>query len=106
MSKNIKLICSPLRFYSTYDEDALFEWLAKIKCINEIQGIGRELHVKVKSSKISDIDLENILGIFQRYKFDMKQLSVFLNEGNKEWFYDNTKAFWHKKVFEKNRDSK
>lgn len=101
MSKDIKLICTPLRFYSNYDEDALFEWLKKIECIGNIQGIGRELHLAISSNKISDIDLENLIGVFRRYGFDMKQLAVFLNEENKEWFYDNKIAYWHKKVFGK-----
>jgi hypothetical protein len=80
------LICTPLRFYTTSDEELFFEWLKKIECIKEFKGIGRELHLHILSKKISDNDLLNLMGIFDRYKFDSQQLRIFINENNKEFF--------------------
>ena len=89
MDKNINLICTPLKFYTQNDETLLFEWLNKIKCIKQIKGIGRELHLLIVSKNISNNDLLDLIGVFSRYKFDIKQLKVFMNESNKEWFDEN-----------------
>jgi hypothetical protein len=80
------LICSPLRFYTDTDEALFFNWLKKIKSILEIKGVGRELHLIFASRHISDKDLREIMGVFDRYKFDNAQLKVFMNDSNKDWF--------------------
>jgi hypothetical protein len=85
MNKEIILKCSPLIFYTQNDEDSLFTWLNKIKEIKKIKGIGEELHVHILS-KISNNSLLDLMGIFDRYKFDATQLKIFINESNKEWF--------------------
>ena len=58
-----------MRFYSKKDEDALFEWLYKIKSISKIEGIGKELHLSVDIDKLSKDDIKDFVGIFKRYKF-------------------------------------
>jgi len=82
----IILVCSPLRFYTQTDESFLFKWLKKIKSIEKIEGIGNELHLHIKSNKISNENLLELIGIFDRYKFKSDQLKVFKNENNKKWF--------------------
>ncbi|MBI2775020.1 hypothetical protein HYX58_03365 [Candidatus Dependentiae bacterium] len=86
MTKKITLVCSPLRFYTTNDEDLFFNWLKKINCIEDYKGVGNALHVHIISNKIEDSELIELFGIFNRYKFDEKQLVVFKNENNKDWF--------------------
>ncbi len=86
MNKKVTLICSPLRFYTENDEDLFFKWIKKINCIKEFKGIGNELHLYISSNSIPDKDLLDLMGLFDRYKFDAKQLKVFMNESNKEWF--------------------
>ena len=74
-----------MRFYVYNDEVALFDWLAKIKCIQNTEGVGRELHLHISSQKISDDDLLNLMGIFKRYRFsNPEQLRKFMNEENKK----------------------
>lgn len=60
------------------------------------------MYLHVKSTKISDICLRELLSLFYRYNIEMSQLSVFLNEKNKKWFFENKRAYWHKKVFKIN----
>ena len=84
--KKIVLICSPLRFYTTNDEDMFFFWLNKISCIKKYKGIGNSLHCYIESNAISDENLLDLIGIFERYNFDKNQLFVFMNEENKNWF--------------------
>ncbi|MGE0010306.1 MAG: hypothetical protein AB7F19_07285 [Candidatus Babeliales bacterium] len=87
--QEIVLICTPLRFYSQNDEDLMFGWLDKIKSVTSYKGIGRELHVYIKSKNIPKLDLLELMGIFDRYKFDAKQLEIFKNESNQKWFEEN-----------------
>jgi hypothetical protein len=93
------LVCSSVRFFCRKDEDAFFEWIKKIDCIVETSAAGRELYLHISAQGISDQDLDDLIGLFYRYKVDMKQLARFLTDDNKTWFFDNKKAFWHKKVF-------
>jgi hypothetical protein len=88
MNSTVTLKCSPLRFYSNNDEKLLFTWLKKIKSIVRIEGIGRELHLIFASNYISNKDLRELMGLFDRYKFNGAQLKVFMNESNKDWFED------------------
>lgn len=82
-----------------FDEDAFFWWIKRIKCIEKFEGAGDELYLDLKDGELSDNDLDDLIGLFYRYKIDMKQLAQFLTKENKEWFYDNPKAFWHRRVF-------
>ena len=85
--QEIILKCTPLRFYAQNDENAFFEWLQKIACIYEFKGIGRELHLSIASPQISFNELQDLLGIFRRYKFkNIQQLEVFKNEHNRGLF--------------------
>lgn len=95
----IKLICKSVRFYSRIDEDAFFEWISKVECIDDFYGAGEELYLLIAAEELHDHDLRELLALFYRYKIDMKQLQRFLCPDNKKWFYDNKKAYWHKKVF-------
>lgn len=102
MKKNKKkpvLVCEGVRFFCNKDEDAFFEWIKKIDCIEKISAKGRKLYLYIASNNIPDQNLDDLLGLFHRYKINMKQLRKFLTQNNKEWFYDNKKTFWHKKVF-------
>jgi len=86
MNNKIILVCSPLRFYTKNDEDLCFKWIKKIKCISKHIGIGRELHLYILSKEIPHNDLLDLMGLFDRYKFDSKQLNVFINDNNKDLF--------------------
>lgn len=86
--EEVILICTPLTFYVENDENAFFEWLNKISCIDKYQGIGRELHLHISSDNISDDELLELFGIFQRYNFDQSQLKRFKNKNNEDLFED------------------
>jgi hypothetical protein len=94
------LICKTINYYSRKDEDAFFEWVKKIDCIDSVIGMGSELHLHIASDFLHDHDLRDLLALFYRYNLDMTQLQRFLNEDNKQWFYDNKKTYWYKHVFE------
>lgn len=97
------LTCKRVLYYSLKDEDAFFEWIGKIKCIKNCDGIRYDLYLHLVDTQPTDEDLQDLIGLFYRYNVDMKQLARFLTPENKGWFYDEKKAFWHKKVFSSKR---
>jgi hypothetical protein len=99
-TKKVILICKRVKYHSINDEAAFFEWIHKIKSITKYNGLRDELYLYMKSNHVPDADLREIIGLFYRYKIDMKQLKLFLNEANEAWFYlGKYKAYWHKKIF-------
>ena len=103
--ENIILICKKIKFYSQKDEDAFFEWVKKITCIDKISATGDELYLHVIGNDLQDDGLIDLLGLFYRYNIDMRQLETFLTKKNKKWFFDGkTKGFWHRRVFGANKN--
>ncbi len=88
MNKKNILILTPMKFYSSEDEELLFDWLDKIGCIESYKGVGKELHVVISSPSITFNEYRNFNGLFKRYRFkDPGQLkALFETEENKDWF--------------------
>ncbi|MFA6065646.1 MAG: hypothetical protein WC707_00510 [Candidatus Babeliaceae bacterium] len=75
--KPLEIKIAPQIFWHVNDEHALFEWIAKIKCVKKIEAY----YLTIRSKRISREDLWNLTGIFRRYNFeDIEQLNVFRNE--------------------------
>lgn len=98
MNENI-LVCKDIKYYSRKDEDAFFEWLKKIDCVDDFMGEGNELHLYIAADDLHDHDLRDLLAIFYRYNIDMKQLAQYLTPDNESWFKD-PKKYWYAKVFD------
>ena len=100
MSQNKNyLTCKKVKFHSFKDEAAFFWWIQQIPCIEKCEAAGNELYLDLTKKNLNNKDLDELIGLFYRYKIDMKQLAQFLTPANKSWFLDNKKAFWHKRVF-------
>ncbi len=100
----LALVCKAVKFCHQFDEDAFFDWIKKIPSIISFEypgdeGIRDELHLTVKSARISDEDLRAIIGLFCKYDIDMRQLKVFINEDNKSWIRKDGKGYWNKRIF-------
>ena len=102
MKNPIVLTCKSVWYYSRLDEDCFFEWIEKIPSIIKYDGKRDELYLYFSNNKINDNDLRELLAIFYRYKVDMKQLTIFLNNSNRSWFFEGYKGYWHYRVFGKN----
>ena len=96
------LICKKVKFYSEKDREACCDWLKKITCIHDIEVFEKDFYLKLSKRVLNFTELDNLIGIFYRYKIDLKQLAQFVNTKNRKWFYDNKVAFWHKKMFTNN----
>lgn len=95
---NTILICKSTWYYSPLDECFFFQWINQVKSISKYDGIGDELRLYFESSDIPEEDLRELLALFYRYKVNMKQLAIFLNDNNKKWFYLKT-AYWFDQTF-------
>lgn len=98
----IELECRNVWFYSPSDESAFFAWAESIPAVVSIDGRGRSIFLAVKSRRISDESLRELLALFRRYPISMKQLAQFKNDRNSSWFC-TPEAFWFTQVFGKNR---
>lgn len=78
------LICKAVRFYCLKDEDAFFEWIQKIDCIDKTSALGRELYLHIAADDIHDYNLRDLIGLFYRYNIEMTQLARFLTDENKK----------------------
>ncbi len=86
-------------FYSEGDEISFFNWIKSINCVKKSEGKGDTIVLHIKSFNPSNVCLRDIIALFHRYNIEMSQLKQFLNDKNKEWFFNNKKAYWHTKVF-------
>ncbi|MBU2892271.1 hypothetical protein KO495_02915 [Colwellia sp. D2M02] len=91
----LKLICDSVLYYSQGDEASFFNWLNSIESVVKVQGFGTELEVTVSSNDIPDEELREFLAIFTRYGVHLKQLRIFENSNNAEWFTQNKVGCFH-----------
>jgi hypothetical protein len=90
----VRLNCSNIRFGSQLDEKHLFAWAS------EISGFVRWERdtLVIRSIRVSESALRDLIALFWRYKVPMQQLAQFENEKNTQWFR-NPGMYWYKEVF-------
>jgi len=89
---------APLAYWSSRDEAAFFSWLQAIPGVVGVTGNGTELHIVLKSRRVSAEALRELLALYRRYDGQFEELSPFLNAGNAHWFRDPA-AYWYRSVF-------
>ena len=94
----VELEATSVRFYSRHDEDAFFEWLKKLPCVEKCQGRGLTVHISVKPALVDEDALREFLALFRRYGVDGRQLARFDREEFTNWFKD-PHAYWYEEIF-------
>ena len=94
----IKIDTSPIWYYSQLDEKSFFEWALEIPCVKSIEG--GFLHIR--SKRLSEPDLRDLVAIMHRYQLPMDQLRQFCNPANEHWFKAK-QMYWHQPVFGKSK---
>ena len=103
MKRKNFLTCKNVIYKSIFDKEGFFEWLNSIKSILEIEKQNDTLYLYFKSKRIPDKDFRSLIGLFDRFKINMKQLQLFLNERNKKWVYEGEdKGYWFNRMFDEN----
>ncbi len=92
-----------MRYYSPTDEAAFFGWLKSIPGVVSVEGKGRELVIRLRSSRLSASALREFIALYARYGGNMKELGQFERPSNASWFR-SPEAYWFKKVFGSARD--
>src|SRR5579862_8515316 len=86
--------------YGSYgDEKAFFTWLESISGVTRVVGSADHgLVIHLRSKRLSQSALRDLLAIYRRYVGDMSQLAQFLTPENESWFKSPEK-YWYKAVF-------
>ena len=85
-------------YYSQLDERAFFSWLESISGVLKATGSPNGLVVSLRSSKLSESSIRNLLALHWRYRLPMGALASLLTKSNEHWFADPG-AYWHEAVF-------
>jgi hypothetical protein len=97
----VYLDCSGITFWSQLDEKHLFEWAREIPCVVRWEYDT----LVVRSRRISESDLRDLIALFWRYGVPMKQLGQFKNSVNETWFTAPI-MYWHAAIFGSNTQLK
>jgi hypothetical protein len=89
---------APMSYWSPRDETAFFSWLQSIPGVVSARGIGRELHISLRSKRLSAEALRELIALYKRYGGNSSELATFLNPTNEHWFQD-PQAYWYSAVF-------
>jgi hypothetical protein len=89
---------APMHYYSRNDEAAFFSWLQSIPGVTGAHGQGRELVIRLKTKRLSQAALRELIALYRRYDGRMSELEQFANDTNRNWF-QNPDAYWYKAVF-------
>jgi hypothetical protein len=89
---------APTHYYSHSDEAAFFHWLQSIPGVTGVRGQGRELVIRLKSKRLSQTALRELIALYRRYNGRMSELQQFANDTNRNWF-QNSDTYWYKEVF-------
>jgi len=87
-----------LTYYSAGDERAFFGWLESIPGVLKVEGRGSELHIHLRSKRLSATALRELLALYMRFRGNMQELAQFEASSNASWFR-NPKGYWYEAVF-------
>jgi len=102
VSDIVEIEATTLHYYSRYDEDSFFRWLDKLSCVHSYKGHLRTLYIKIKVDAVTQEDIYEIVGLYQRYDLDMSSLAVLERSDFSAWFRDERK-YWYPKIFGQER---
>lgn len=89
---------APMQFLSPGDERAFFHWLEAIPGVVGVRGCGRELHIQLKSKRLSQSALREFIALYSRFDGCLSELAQFVNATNESWFRSPS-TDWHDAVF-------
>jgi hypothetical protein len=87
-----------MRYLSQGDEAAFFAWLKSIPGVVAVVGSGRELKIQLRSKRLPQQGLRELIALYTRYGGNLNELAQFSTEANSAWF-KAPNAVWHRAVF-------
>lgn len=86
---------APMHYLSEGDEAAFFAWLNSVPGVVSVAGSGRELHIRLRSARLSQRSLRELVALYTRYSGHLSELAQFATEANSAWFKDPNAAWYH-----------
>ena len=74
-----------MSYFAPGDESAFFTWLQSIPGVVSVRGLGRELHIQTRSTRLSRTSIIELVAIYRRYNGNLSELAMFITESNREW---------------------
>jgi len=74
-----------MSYYAPGDEAAFFGWLQSIPGALSVRGIGRELHIQTRSTRLSRESISKLVALYRRYHGNFKELAMFVTLANIAW---------------------
>lgn len=93
----VTLVATSVKYRSANDERSFFEWIERIHGVEGVKGIGRELHVEVRTD-IDEIDLRDIIALFFRYGVDLTQIPRAFSVEKYPWLVKEG-MYWFSAMF-------
>lgn len=87
-----------MRYLSEGDEAAFFAWLKSIPGVIAVAGVGRELQIQLRSARLSQQGLRELIALYTRYDGNLNELAQFATDANSAWF-KAPDAVWYRAVF-------
>jgi len=94
------LVVHERSYYSQLDEAAFFKWLESIAGVKKVVGTPDGLMVSLRSSRLSEPALRDLIALHFRYSLPMHRLAQFETPQNRSWFRA-PHMYWHDRVFGK-----
>jgi hypothetical protein len=85
-------------FYSQLDEASFFKWLESIAGVRKVVGTRDGLMVSLRSPRLSQPALRDLIALHFRYNLPMHTLAQFETAENRAWFRA-PHMYWHDRVF-------
>ena len=87
-----------MHYLSQGDEASFFAWLKSIPGVVTTVGSGPELHIQLRSNRLSQQGLRELIALYTRYDGCLSELAQFATDANSDWF-KAPNAVWHRAVF-------
>lgn len=71
-----------MEYYSPKDESAFFNWLQSIPGVTSVKGVGTELHITLRSKKLSANTENELSALYERYNGNISELEQFIKLGS------------------------
>ncbi|MBJ6727586.1 hypothetical protein [Geomesophilobacter sediminis] len=97
-SETVILEAQGVVFFSQHDEAAFFEWLGKLDCVTNYEGAGIAIDISVEKDKVDEVQMRELLSLFNRYKINMNELAVLDCPEFSTWLHDEG-GYWYKSMF-------
>jgi hypothetical protein len=94
------LVVHERTYYSQLDETAFFKWLESIAGVTKVVGTPDGLMVSLRSARLSEPALRDLIALHFRYNLPMHLLAQFETAKNRSWFRA-PHMYWHDRVFGK-----